>query len=82
MIARFPEQPVVLWCDLMKRGRMTGAEVDEMSDLLATILKKRSTKSVAIVVAPYLVSEKIGSYRTQLRHFIVQTPMVPWTNLL
>lgn len=67
MALRYPEHPLIVWCDLMKRGKMTGSEVDEMSDFVATILKKRPTKSVAIVVAPFLVSEKVGGYRGEIR---------------
>lgn len=46
---------------------MTGSEVDEISDLLSTILKKRPSRSVAIAVAPFLVSEKVAGYRGELR---------------
>ena len=67
MLTRFPEHPLVLWCDLMKRGRMTGSDVDEMSDILATILKKRPGKAVCLVISPYLVSEKVQGYRGELR---------------
>lgn len=67
MLARFPEHPVIVWCDLMKRGRMTGSDVDEMSDVLSTILKKRPGKAVGLVIAPFLVSERVQGYRAELR---------------
>ena len=51
----------------MKRGRMTGTELDEISEQLALVLKKRPTDSAALVIAPYLVSEKVDGYRGELR---------------
>ena len=66
-LQRFPDLPVVVWCDLMKCGRMTTTEMDEFSTLLNHILHARYTNSIAIVVAPYLVSEKHQGYRGQLR---------------
>ena len=47
-----------------------GLKVDEMSHMLlsaTTITKKRASKAVAVVVAPFLVSEKVEGYRGELR---------------
>ena len=66
-LTRHPAQPVVVWCDLMKRGRMTGTELDEVSEQLALVLKKRPSDSMALVIAPYLVSEKVDGYRGEMR---------------
>lgn len=51
----------------MKCGRMTATEMDEYSSLLAHILHARYKACVALVIAPYLVSEKQEGYRGQLR---------------
>lgn len=67
VLTRHPEQPLIVWCDLMKRGRMNGTELDEISEQLALVLKKRPTDSVALVIAPYLVSEKVDGYRGEMR---------------
>lgn len=66
-LQRYPELPVVVWCDFMKCGRMTATEMDEYSSLLAHILHARYKACVALVIAPYLVSEKQEGYRGQLR---------------
>lgn len=50
----------------MKCGRLTGQEVSDFSEILVTILKKNQN-SVALVIAPYLISEKVAGYRGELR---------------
>ena len=51
----------------MKCGRMTATEMDEFSTLLSHVLHTRYKASIAVVIAPYLVSEKQQGYRGQLR---------------
>ena len=55
-------------CGLMKCGRLTQQEVNDYCDLMHSIFKK-SPMSVAVLVAPYLVSEKVAGYRGELRTF-------------
>ena len=59
--------PVVVWCDLMKCGRMTSSEIDDFSGILGSILHSRYKASIAMVIAPFLVSEKQPGYRGQSR---------------
>ena len=66
-LQRYPDMPMVVWCDLMKCGRMTATEIDEFATLLSTTLHSRYKSSAAVVIAPYLVSEKRQGYRGQLR---------------
>lgn len=66
-LARFHQCPVVVWCDLMKCGRLTGTEVHDFCEVLATIIKRNPGKTAAIVVAPFLISEKVAGYRGELR---------------
>ena len=54
----------------MKCGRMTGSEVNEFGEALATIMKKNPGKSVAVAIAPFLVSERVSGYRAQLRTIV------------
>ena len=65
-LVRHPQSPVICWVDLMKCGRVTGQEVNDISETIAAILKK-NPNSVALVVAPYLSSEKVAGYRAELR---------------
>ncbi|CAL1172840.1 unnamed protein product [Cladocopium goreaui] len=67
-LTRFPQYPCVVWCDLMKCGRLTQQEVNDYCDLMHSIFKK-SPMSVAVLVAPYLVSEKVAGYRGELRRW-------------
>lgn len=59
--------PMIVWCDLMKCGRMSATELDEYATLLGTTLRSRYRSSAAVVVAPFLVSERHQGYRGQLR---------------
>jgi hypothetical protein len=45
---------------------MTGSEVNDFAELLACIFKKHP-QTVAMVIGPYLVSEKVQGYRGELR---------------
>ena len=65
-LMRYPELPTIVWCDMMKCGRTTMSEIDEMVTLMAHVLHKRP-KGVGILIAPFLVSEKQAGYRGQLR---------------
>lgn len=58
---------MIIWCDLMKCGRMTGGDVNDFAETMAAIFKKNPQNTVALVIAPYLVSEKVGDYRGELR---------------
>lgn len=51
----------------MKCGRMTGGDVNDLAETMVTIFKKSPQNTVALVIAPYLVSEKVGDYRGELR---------------
>eukprot|EP00435_Cladocopium_sp_Y103_P058278 s510_g20.t1 len=64
-LQRYPDMPMIVWCDLMKCGRMTVTEIDEFATLLAQTLHTRYKSSAAVVIAPYLVSEKQQGYRGQ-----------------
>ena len=56
----------------MKCGRLTGSEVHDFCETLSTIIKKNPAKTAAIVVAPFLISEKVAGYRGELRTVRVQ----------
>ena len=64
---RFPENPTIVWCDMMKCGRVSLGEMDEICVLLSHVLHKKPDKAVALVIAPYLVAEKLKNPRDQLR---------------
>lgn len=51
----------------MKCGRMASSEIDDFSGIISSILHSRYKASIAMVIAPYLVSEKQPGYRGQLR---------------
>lgn len=66
-ITKNPDAPVIVWVDLMKLGRCSGSEVDSMSELINHAISKRPQASCAVVIAPYLTSEKCRQYRNELR---------------
>lgn len=77
-LQRFPDMPVIVWCDLMKCGRLSSGEVDEYATLLSHILHSRYKSCVGIVIAPFLVSEKHGGYRGQIRWGGVEQDCAWW----
>ena len=77
-LQRHPDTSVVVWCDLMKCGRMAISEIDEFSNLLSHILHARYKSSAAIVIAPYLVSEKHQGYRGQIRTAVGESLQTQW----
>ncbi|CAK8990644.1 unnamed protein product [Durusdinium trenchii] len=64
-LQRFPDLPCIIWCDLMKCGRMTATEMDEFTTVINHVLHTRYKASAAVVIAPFLVSEKHQGYRGQ-----------------
>ena len=68
-LVRYAPSPAIVWVDLMKCGRMTGQEVNDFAEVLSAIFKK-SPRSVALVIAPYLISEKLAGYRAELRSIL------------
>jgi len=61
----------VVWLDFTKYGKVTGTDLNDCCDLVARILGKKPQKTVAVVIGPYLVSEKVqnnmrGEIRTAL----------------
>ena len=77
-LQRYPDMPTIVWCDMMKCGRMTANEIDEFGNLLSSALHARYKSSAAIVIAPYLVSERQSGYRGQLRH-VSKSHETSWT---
>ena len=51
----------------MKVGRPTGNEMNDYCELAHEVLTKKQKGAVAVVIAPFLVSEKQSGYRGQLR---------------
>ena len=60
----------VVWVDFTKMGRLSNSDMNMCIDLAASILQKKPQTSVAIVVCPVLISERIknnirGEIRTE-----------------
>ena len=67
-MVRNPSGPIIVWCDLMKAGRLTGNDVNDYVELIGGVLNKGGPRATAIVVAPFLTSEKVTSgHRGELR---------------
>lgn len=50
-----------MWVDLMKIGRVGQQELNNLVDLLGVALHSRPTASCAIIIAPFLISEKVSN---------------------
>ena len=58
----------------MKCGRLTSQDVDSFTELVACTLKKNPESSVALVISPYLCSEKVvNGHRGELRRYRFET---------
>ena len=63
-----PLDAKIIWADLMKRGRLSTGDVNDLGEVLAHGLKKFPQTSCAIVIAPGLVSDKVpNGMRGELR---------------
>lgn len=49
----------VIWADLMKFGRISGKDLDEVATRLKKTLTRKPSHTCAFVLAPYLVSERV-----------------------
>ena len=50
-----------MWLDLMKAGRVGKEELNLYADLLSVAMQARPTLCCAIIIAPYLISEKVAN---------------------
>ncbi|CAK9013583.1 unnamed protein product [Durusdinium trenchii] len=66
-MVRSPGSPAIIWVDLMKAGRLTGGDVSDYVDLIGVALQKAGKMGCAIVVSPFLSSEKIPNRGSQGR---------------
>ena len=64
-MVRSPGSPAIIWVDLMKAGRLTGGDVSDYVDLIGVALQKAGKMGCAIVVSPFLSSEKIPNRGSQ-----------------
>lgn len=54
--------------DATKLGRVSNSDLSDCVDLLSTILSRKPETSAGIVIAPHLISEKVGNgLRGELR---------------
>ena len=51
----------IVWLDFTKSGRVSNVDLNDYCDLVAMILKKKPQSSAALVVCPFLVSEKVSN---------------------
>lgn len=51
----------IVWLDFTKYGKLSGCDLNDTCDLLASILSRKPQVSVAIILSPYLVSERTAN---------------------
>ncbi|CAK9101499.1 unnamed protein product [Durusdinium trenchii] len=49
----------IVWLDFTKYGKLSGSDLNDCCDLLAMILGRKPQKSVGLIMAPHLISEKV-----------------------
>ena len=67
-LQRNPTDPKIIWADLMKWGRLSTGDVNDLGEVLAAALKRFPETSCALVIAPNLISDKVqNGHRGELR---------------
>lgn len=56
-----PPTVFVVWADLTKFGRMDNKQLNWATGIIEKALSKTPAKSIAIVIAPHLTSEKVSN---------------------
>lgn len=60
----------IVWLDFTKYGKLSGSDLNDCCDLLAMILGRKPQKSVGLIMAPHLISEKVhNGLRGEMRSF-------------
>lgn len=49
----------IIWLDFTKYGKLTGSDLNDTCELLSLFLSKKPQKTVAVVLAPFLTSERV-----------------------
>ena len=58
----------MVWADLTKFGRLSTADLNYVVSVIHKALSKMPSKSVGVILAPHLVSEKVsGGQRGEIR---------------
>ena len=52
---------MVVWVDLMKYGRLSGKDLEDVSARLKKTLSRKATHACGFVVAPFLISERTSN---------------------
>ena len=65
----------IVWLDFKKYGKLTGSDLNDTCELLSLFLSIKPEKTVGIVLAPYLTSQRgsMLSKRLQKRYRWLQT---------
>ena len=62
----------IVWLDFTKYGKITGTDLNDSCDLLSMIMGRKPQQTVAIVIAPFLASEKVqNGLRGEIRTVMV-----------
>jgi hypothetical protein len=60
---------VVAWADLTKMGRLGNKDLNYAVTVVHQALSKQPSKSIALILAPHLVSEKVSNgQRGEIRY--------------
>lgn len=51
----------LMWVDFTKCGRLNGKDLNHCLDLVTALLTKQPLRSVALILAPHLISEKVAN---------------------
>lgn len=64
----------IVWLDFTKYGKLSGCDLNDTCDLLSSILSRKPQHSVAVVISPFLVSERTrNGVRGEIRPGFLQT---------
>lgn len=74
-----PPTPLVVWADLTKFGRMGNKDLNFVAAVIKKAISKQPSKSVALVVCPHLISERVGGdQRGEVRRLDLDLDLTFW----
>lgn len=63
-----PSGVVIMWVDLMKYGRVSSKDLDDVTNKIKKVLSRKPSHTCCFLLAPFLISERVqNGHRGELR---------------
>ena len=65
--------PIIVWCDYMKFGVVSAAELNNTVDIIAKVLRSAPHQAIGFTIAPQLASERRSGLKDEHRKLGLKT---------